>query len=297
MESEYAIIGVIALGVFSQSLLLVHLEWTKWDILYYLVCIGIGLLGMLPGKHETTYVFMEHISLMLVLFTFSFSSLFKDRLLPFINEQAMLIWNILTVYALVLQFGFHSTWLMIVLIPTLATVLLGCISSPPPFAGKVLYYVWFLMMIVILGLLQFRFGDRNVLFDPQVPLTIRLLNAFASGAAFLAIGINVCYLFFLIPIPGKHETMEERMKLWHEDIYLMGSRFIDDQSRWTSTVLVILLLGGLLAVNGESRFISGWLLINLCILFLPYVLRILQGMRRRTRPNPARTCYRSTRPR
>ncbi len=266
--------GLVILGMLCQAWLLADMTFARKDLLKFGSCIGACLFIFLPWKHEHDYRVILHLFMILPMFTMFFSLFFRDRLLPVISEQALLIWNILLVYALTLQFGFHNQWLLFAVIPSIATVALGFIPYPLHFGFKVIFYVWFLVMIVALGLLQFRFGDFAFFFTSVPSSVTPNISAFMSGAAFLSFGINAFYLFRLIPIPSKHQSVESRMKEWHEDVHLMASRFSDDQLRCRSTVF-ILLLGALLTANVRWQFVSGWLLINMCILLLPHAFFVL----------------------
>jgi hypothetical protein len=102
--------------------------------------------------------------------------------------------------------------------------------------------------------------------------------------AFLFLAANATYIWYLIPIPGRSQSFENRMKEWHEFTDLMTQRFDDHETAQRQPWLLLLSAGGVLLLNFIFRWLPSGLLIN-TLMVLPGLLFVS----RRAKPTPPLT--------
>ena len=272
--------GLVYLGTLVHALLLLNSSFVKADAKKFLICLAWSLLGLMPGKHETLYVLPEHLLFMVIVFGICYGYYFRERLMQAISEQGLLFWNILLAYALYLNSAWTMQWWFVWLaIPSAATLLLCLVPWRMGYSAKAICYVWYLAMVSIIGFLQFRFGNFAFLLDVSGnPVPPPDIDAFVSGMAFLYLVINVYYIVYLIPMPAKHQPIADRLKNVRAELDLMVVRFSDDQSRVLSTALIIAAVGGVCVVNEHWHLMSGWLLINITLLFFPLIFTFVRSV-------------------
>jgi len=276
--------------MFVQVILFLRGTWRKDDWKWIVWCIIISLAGFIPGKNEHAYDLM-HVIITFAVFIFAFAILFKERLLPIINEHVLLVWNLLflSVYLPdVLEKNF-AFWL--VAAPSLFVLFLALTPWKPNKLLKFLFYVWFLVIVVAIGVAHFQMMP---LFHSSASLSIGGLIAelFFGGMSSLWIGVYIVYLFILLPIPSKSQSIRDRIQTWKEDVHLMISRYSDHQLRIPMTISIVLIIGGVLLANHHWKFLSPFLLVNIIITLVPGFLGLLhwmfgeKGMRQNGRRRP-----------
>lgn len=272
MNERLTLIILFGLGVFIQAVLLIRNDW-DWGKLA--ICFGSGLCGMIPGKHEYNYQLLLHIFISFCVFAFVFALVFKKDILPLISEKVLLS------YSLIFWFSFfsffykdafiHKFLFFLFLVPSLATVFIAFIKLKLNFWWKLFFYTWFLIIVVSLGLFRFSFNHLALFFDSQHAPWIESIDCILTGMAFLYLIVNATYIWELIPIPGKNQSMQSRMKEWHELTNLMTQRCDDQQPTHLQTVLIIVLQGGGLFLTYQYHLVPGGLLVNV-LLLLPVFL-------------------------
>jgi SEC-C motif len=91
--------------------------------------------------------------------------------------------------------------------------------------------------------------------------------------AFLYLAVNIAYLYALIPIPGRNQSWENRMKDWHELTNLMTRRMDDEGPARLQVLLLLVGLGGALSMIYFFRWVPSGLAINVLIV-LPCLLSL-----------------------
>jgi len=227
LDERTILIVSFGLGVAAQAALLLRNDWNWWKLGG---CAVLGLMGMLPGKHEHLYQPLFHVLVSFSLFSVTFALTFSKDILPILSEAILLS------YTLVFWFAFYSFYyqggplqtvlLIVLLVPTIATLYIAFRKTQLTFLLKLILYTWFLIIIVCLGLFQFPYSRLALFFEERQVPWITPLDSLAAGMAFLFLLANATYVFYLIPIPGKNESWEERMRHWHEFTDLMTQRRI-----------------------------------------------------------------------
>jgi hypothetical protein len=272
MGERSLLIACFGIGIALEAVLLQRRDWHPWKLMG---CIALSLGGALPGKHETVYDPLLHVLLVFSMFAVVFALAFKEDILPAISEKRLLS------YSLIFWFAFFSyfhhgtilqhTLVVIMSIPTAATILVACTRPRLSFTFKLILYTWLLCIVVGLGLFQFPFYQLRLFFLNRELPWVTPLESLSAGMAFLYLAANATYIFYLIPIPGKNESWAERMQHWHEFTDLMTQRFDDDVNTNRATVVILAAQCGILALDYFLHWMPSGLLINLLIV-LPGVL-------------------------
>jgi SEC-C motif-containing protein len=217
-----------ALGIGLQVLLLMRGD-RRWGRLTF--CAAIGLIAMASGRGESDNGMFTHILFGLGVFAFMFAAMFKDTVLPVISEKVLLSYSMVFWFAL---YHYHQTpdhniiLLGFLVLPSAATLFVAFKRPQLDFAWKLILYAWFLCIVVTLGLLQFPFRNLSIFLEPQTIPWLAPVDCIVAGMAFSYLAVNIAYLFLLIPIPGRGQSWQSRIKDWHELTDLMTKRFEDE---------------------------------------------------------------------
>ncbi len=272
MNERLTLIMWFGAGVLVQAILLIRKDF-NW--LKFAGCVGIALFGLLPGKHEYHYTLLPHIFFCFCMFSFMFALFFKEDILPVVSEKVLLSYSIIFWFSFFSFFYkdafIHKFLFCLFLIPSLAAVVIAFIKIKLNFWGKLMFYTWFLVIVLSLGLFRFSFSHLSLFFDSYHVPWIGTIDCLLTGMAFLYLVVNATYIWELIPIPGKNQSWESRMKEWHELTNLMTQRCEDQQPTHLQTILIIVLQGGGLFLDYIFHFIPAGVLINVLIL-LPVIL-------------------------
>lgn len=221
------------LGMVLQALLMLRGDFRRGDAWRAVGAIAFGLVGMFPGKHEHEYRLMEHVFFALLFAGGMFAFLFRDRLLRRIGGRLLLAWNIVLVYV-VLAGGWGSpTQLLLLLVPTVPTVVNAFTDMDQVFAWKVFFHTWFSTILVVVTIVGLDTGALGVFSQERgaAAVTRPPLEMIAGGAAFLYIVANAWFVLALVPIPTsrsqrwserageirRHMELLARGYVWEED--------------------------------------------------------------------------------
>lgn len=266
LDERTVLIASFGCGVALQALLLMRGDWS-WGKLG--ACVAMGLFGMLPGKHEHVYQPLFHVLMVFSLFSVFFAFMFKEDILPIVSETVLLWYTVVFWYAFIAYAPAGNpppTALMVLLlVPTSVTLYLVVVKTQLGFVMKLGLYTWFLAIIVCLGLLQFPFSQLKLFFkDHQVPW-VTPFESVTAGMAFLFLLANAAYIYYLIPIPGRSQSLADRMRQWHEFTDLLTQRFDDAQVTLVQAVIALGVGGTALLLNTIYRWLPPELVINVAI--------------------------------
>ena len=274
MNERLILAAWFGLGVALQALVLIRGDW-NWKRLAGSVCVG--LIGMLPGRHEQIYQPFFHVLYSLGIFSCWFAMAFKNDILPLVSEKVLLL------YSMVFWFAFfsffyertllHNILLALLMIPTIVTVVIAVVRPKLSFGWKLFLYVWFLGSVISLGLVQFPFHHLSLFLQPQGTPWLMPIDCIMAGMAFLYLAVNITYLYELVPIRGKNQSWQQRMEKWHELTDLMTQRVSEDQPTHRYALLLIAGIGGLLAIDYRFHWLPRNLVIN-ALIILPCILSL-----------------------
>jgi len=222
-------ISCFALGMVLQGLLMLGGRFRRGDWGRAAGALAAWLLGLIPGKHELEYHLLTHVFYGLLLVAFVFIYLFRDRLLTRIGGRVLLAWNLLLVYVAV-NGGWDSPLeLLLLLLPTVPTVVNAFTDIDRNFGWKVFFQAWFSTILVVIAINGFDAGLFAV-FEPEGGVRPALRSPFemiAGGAAFLYIIANAWFVLALVPIPlARGQSWGSRMKQVHAHMALLARGYV-----------------------------------------------------------------------
>jgi hypothetical protein len=267
MIERVMLIAWFGLGVAFQVLYLIR---GRWQVSKLGVCLAWGLAGLIPGKHEHVYDGPAHLFLVILFFAATFAIRFKGDLLPAVNEKILLSYSLTLWFALIgylergsaLQIG-----LMLVMAPlTVATLYIAFKQTTLNVPWKIVFYTWFLVIVVSLGLMQFSFRQLALFSSRWSVPWVTPLECVSGGMTFAYLAIYATYILYLVPMREEHETWEERMKTWHAFTNLMTQRFDETAPKHKQALVLIAVQGSILALLTLLHGVPKGLVINLMIL-------------------------------
>jgi len=236
-------ISCFALGMVLQALLMLGGRFRRGDWGRAAGALAAWLLGLIPGKHELEYHLLQHVFYGLLVVAFVFTYLFRDRLLMRIGGRVLLAWNLLVVYVAV-NGGWDSPLeLLLLLLPTVPTVVNAFTDIDRNFGWKVFFQAWFSTILVVIAINGFDAGLLGV-FDAEgsvAPALRSPLEMIAGGAAFLYIVANAWFVLALVPIPlARGQSWRSRMTevRAHMDLLARGYVWEPDDPLRSLAVLV-----------------------------------------------------------
>ena len=218
-------------GIILQSILFISRAWTIEKFQKILTHMGMSLIGMFPGKHERDYFadIYFHVSFCFVIFAAFILGTFKKEILPRVSESSLLSYSLIFWLLILNRFDPNSTFdktiVLLAALPTLCTLFIAFTLYHWSFKVNLSCYIWFLILVLAIYVLQISFGELGFLFGHRSDQS-DLAQILLTGMSFTYLTASVFYLYILIPLQGKNKTEEERMEIWWEDARLMASRFV-----------------------------------------------------------------------
>jgi hypothetical protein len=275
MTARTVLILWFAAGFVLEALYLVRRD-PKW--MQLAVCAGVAILGTVLTylKHGGSDPAM-HVGIGLGIFGVLVAGVYQDEILPPVGDKLLLA------FTLIFWFGFvtglyrgtrlQQLLLFVCLLPTAATIYVAAMRPALGFWGKLGLYIWYLVIVVFLGWLQFPFGNLSIFDDSATLGWLGPIDAFATGMACLYLLTNAFYLFELLPIPGRSQSFSDRMKDWHQLTNLMTQRCSDQDGPAEGWAFAIIgALGPLLLLNYVFELLPNSLVISIAIILATMLL-------------------------
>jgi hypothetical protein len=275
MDERSILIAAFVCGVAIQAIVLLRGDW-NWLKIGGSVFIGLVITAY--GSDKPNYNQDLQIYQGLLAFSFTFALCFKEDILPAVSEKLLLSYT-LTFWFTFFAYYFKGTpqqlgVLCVCMLPTVATIVLCFKRTTLNTFWKIAFYTWFLCIIVELGLLRFSFSQLSMFYvDRNLPW-ITSVDSLLAGMAFLYLLVNATYIYYLVPIPGKGQSWDSRMKDWHEFTDLMVQRFDGNQPSHLGTLLILGAQGGVLILDYFFQLLPAGLLIGVFILLPGMLLSI-----------------------
>jgi hypothetical protein len=261
-------------GIFAQAIFLLMGRFEPRDFPKLGGCCLCSLAGLIPGKHETNYHLNIHLFLIACAFAIGYALCFKKKILERINKEILMVWTLVGLY-IALRTPLITAYPLVMMI-LLALSLIPIVNA---FAGfdagyewKVFFYVWFLCVLVGIAASKFSFSTVANVFDfSRATEEVTALQMFIIGMSFLYLAVNLWYVVELIPLPGKHQSLSDRLEQVKEDMEILADDYDDEQvGRWKTVVLLVATVS-VLAANYFVNFVSDETLVPLFIVLLPVV--------------------------
>jgi hypothetical protein len=270
-EMRILLCVVFGFGVVLESLLLVGF-YTEELGTKLLVSLGGGLVFLGVGLFKAPELgFYTHILVGLAVYAAVFGLLFRKRIMPIVSERTLLVLNMALWYlffAYPPMFSFKIKLLIcLILIPmTISVNLMAFVDHVVGPGLTLLFYTWFLVMLVFLGLAQFPFWNLSLFFDKLSTSRLGFVDVLLTGMVFSYIVIHAIYIVALIPYPyDKEKSFRERWREVKEHARMLIEKYSHQQLRQEEALLIVLVLGGLLLIPDH-------LAINTLIVIVPQLI-------------------------
>jgi hypothetical protein len=252
------------------------LPFQRWDWARYLLCVTV-IVALIAKLHlDHTRIDAIHGLAGCGLFTALFALLFQERLLPRLGEGMVLMWTTVFLCVIVELSGWQSATFYWLLGPGLLAAAVLFVPGVLPNVLKLVVYAWFLLVVVAMGVLQFRASDFSVMASGQVEqLDYRF--AFIDGMAGAYIGVHVVFLFELLPIPGKGEKWSHFVTRWRGYIGECTTRFDNQRLRVPVAAGLVLGIAAVAYCNHRSALLPDRTLANLVLVALPIAWRFVSS--------------------
>ena len=277
MDERSILIAAFVGGALLQAIILIRADW-NWMKIGVSIFISLGVVAI--GSDKASYNQDQHIYLGLFAFAGLIAFLFKEDILPAVSEKLLLSYTLTFWFAFFVYYfkgtPFQIGILCICLLPTAATIVLALKRAVLTTFWKIGFYTWFLCIIVALGLLRYSFAQLSMFYDNRELPWLSPFESLVGGMAFLYLVVNAAYLYYLIPIPGKGQSWDSRMKDWHQFTDLMVQRFDGSPPTHARTLLILILQSGVLLLDYFFHLLPAGFLISGFIL-LPAVILSLRS--------------------
>ncbi|MBI3980643.1 hypothetical protein HY345_01465 [Candidatus Microgenomates bacterium] len=274
------------LGTFLGALKTVKSK-DSWRM--FMMSLFIALSALLPYKHEVGYNIFSHITFYYILFVFFFTLLTAKESLAHISEGSILKYHLLFWYIFLLNANtatndFLSIWnysVFLLAIPASALILFISFSKRAnSTATEVLVYLWFVLINISLIIFQYQAGLLSFDWQHTPASLFGMLIFIINGLIFFQLISNCAVIYSLLPIPGKHQSFQSKLKQIKEFISILTEKVSDKQVETGETVFILTLEGGLLFLNYIYRWFPDFWLINLCLILSSTVfLNVLKKIR------------------
>lgn len=233
------------------------------------------IIGLIRAPELNLYT---HVFISLVVFIGVFAIVFRRKILPVVNERTLLVLNLALWYVFLAYYPIFPQKLKIliclILIPmTISVNMMAFTDYVVGPALRLLFYMWFLIMIVFLGLAQFPIWNLSLFFDQMSTGRLGFLDVFLIGMVFCYIATHAIYILILIPIPyDSDRSFKSRWKEVKAHAKVLIEKYSYDQLKQEEALLIMLILGGLLAANLFLELVPDHLAINTLIVIVPQIL-------------------------
>jgi hypothetical protein len=277
-EMRILLCVVFGFGVVLESLLLVGFNAEELGI-GFLVSLGGGLVFFVVGLFKAPELgFYTHILIGFAIYSGIFAILFRKKIMPIVSEKTLLVlnmalWYLFFAYSPMLPFKIKLLICLILIPMTISVNLMAFVDHVVGPGLTLLFYTWFLVMIVSLGLAQFPFWNLSLFFDKISAARLGFVDVLLTGMVFSYIAIHVIYILALIPIPyHREQSIGERWREVKKHAKVLIEKYSHQQLRQEEALLIMLILGGLLAANLLLQLIPDHLAINSLIVIVPQLI-------------------------
>ncbi len=269
--NTFLFLGFLTLGVGFQAINILQRKITKSNAIGLVSIIVFSSLSFLPSKNEKNYEPTFHLFAFLMMFCGLFGIVFRKEILPKVNERTLLFFTVIFWYAYLSAIGPYyilflwPTW--IAFIPTSAVIYSVLKTEEFSFLIKLMFYIWYLIIIFSLSCLLFSQAILPALSSPETT-SMKPYEGFFYGGTFLYFISHLVYLVQLLPIPGKRETFETRIKEWKTYLIELVGKHRDDEMPFSESIVSLSVLLAVCSLNYTLKIVPEGILISTLILIL-----------------------------
>lgn len=264
-------------GIVIASLFLLQIRYKLEKSVFFLLLFCLAVFSL--DTDEQIYSLSSRLIIYGYTYGFFFSTFYRGKLMPTINEKLILELNLVYLYALsifVFQFTFLKWLIIFSLIPSLLTLIIAFFDTQLNLFFKNIFYFWFLFMSLVLVILQTPFLIISNIFGKSfLAFQINPWQSFIAGFNFIYLMLNVNLFLDLLPLPAKHQTFSARWQELKNYINEIGNCYDSKQLTPVFSFTIIFIQAGLLIFNYFFQAIPHFLMISLSLLVLPQVLMFI----------------------
>lgn len=245
----------------------------------------ISLVAFIKGKREVGYHLDTHLFGYFVMVAVMTVLLFQEKILPVIKERTMLVFTLVFWYLLFAAFGqgiFLNPLLSIPLAFTVMVFLNAFTDWELNAFFKISLTVWFFLMVLVMSWMTVVAPLLGILENPDA--LSHGWEAFAYGISFVYFIAYYIYLFLLIPIPGKRQSMKSRLEELRKYVSLLLSKYDRSQIQLHESLLVIVLAIIIFGLNIAYHFMEPVLLVS-SVFVLYNLVEFFEGQKAVVKPH------------
>ena len=223
-------------------------DWVNYLLVLLATFVFWGI-GMLDSKTNVTDLSIYYF--MLVPYTAMFFYQFQDKVLPFVSQSTVLIYTVIMWFLIFVSndVSYTSNIFVILVAFTVFGLVASFLSSSLGIWSQIVSYLWYL--IVNLALLVYSFIPAlSMLFNRPTTDIFNEIKIASLGMTFLFFANNIWAIFYLVPIPGKSQSWEDRMVAWKSLVCSMRDRFLEHSKNFW-VVAIPAMIAGLFLIGNE----------------------------------------------
>jgi hypothetical protein len=211
--------------------------------------------------------------------------LLRDRILPRLEEGAVIVWTALLLVALHEVSGVRSAFFITVAAVAFVGIVVLLRPAKLGFATKLIMYAWCLLAAAVFTGLQIRWGSLTTAADGwsgQASPWIALID----GMAVMYCAAHAMWVWQLIPIPARSQSIADRLRDWRCDATAMVERLSDAQIHPALGIAAFALVIGSAALNEWLQWVDPWFLMRCVLIAIPVVAWVLHQIDHHRRTTP-----------
>jgi hypothetical protein len=247
---------VFFLGFFAWIVVSLKNRFEKNDLISASVALFFALIFSILFPHTGIVGYFVTV---FAVFCVGLLLLLRKKFASLITEYSIIVWTAIFWYA---YFGLDSRLTLVTLflfVPSVFILMNTYFHLDRKYLVRVLLYCWFLFTALSIAI----FSSSHY-FSGAIESSSLLLT-FGTGFSFAYIVLNLSFLFSLLPIPNKHETLEQTKNDAYKTIRFLGTRFVwmKGNVHYASGLLAFLVI--IFWSNAQYHFISDSALISGCL--------------------------------
>jgi len=199
----------MSLGILLQAAFLIRKHWSSWR---FFLCIGIGIATTAWLQMDRPFDLYRHLlSSFCIIFPISFALIFKDHLVPPINERVLLSYSLTFWYLYLSRFyentDLHRAVSAVCFVPSIVVLFYAFDRFSLDRFWKMVLYLWFFAMAVFMGYFEFSSGHIIVRAPAALLDAAVLAHCLLLGMAHLILAVNAIYFvsFMIAVLPWRDE--------------------------------------------------------------------------------------------
>lgn len=239
-----------------------------------LVVTGSFFLSLIPFKNEHTYNLNDHLGMFFIVFIGLTFLEFRNKIIPRINEHVVVFNTVLLTYALMFLIPPNIALQLAILavFPTAIVIYSVLVRSELPGYQQILLYFWNDIIFLLLFAVQYN-SFIALLPSFETAAHLPVLAIISYGMMFATVSLPVIGLLYLVPIPAKHQPIEERLNNIRDYLESVVHHFTEENTTPLKAIMVAVLTWGILLLNRYYGWFTDFNIITFLIIGIPFVVK------------------------